>query len=93
MDKYLLKLFITGRTARSEHAIENLKKICEEELKDRYDLQVVDVLEMPNLAEDDKVMATPTLIKQLPPPIQRLVGDLVDREKVLKYLDIKKRKE
>ena len=93
MDKYLLKLFITGRTARSEHAIENLKKICEEELKDKYDLQVIDVLEMPNLAEDDKVMATPTLIKQLPPPIQRLVGDLVDREKVLKYLDIKKRKE
>lgn len=93
MDKYLLKLFITGRTARSEHAIENLKKICEEELKGKYDLQVIDVLEMPNLAEDDKVMATPTLIKQLPPPIQRLVGDLVDRERVLKYLDIKKRKE
>jgi circadian clock protein KaiB len=93
MDKYLLKLFITGRTARSEHAIENLKKICEEELKGKYNLQVIDVLEMPNLAEDDKVMATPTLIKQLPPPIQRLVGDLVDREKVLKYLDIKKRKE
>jgi circadian clock protein KaiB len=93
MDKYLLKLFITGRTARSEHAIENLKKICEEELKGKYNLQVIDVLEMPNLAEDDKVMATPTLIKQLPPPIQRLVGDLVDREKVLKYLDIKKRNE
>jgi circadian clock protein KaiB len=93
MDKYLLKLFITGRTARSEHAIENLKKICEKELKGKYNLQVIDVLEMPNLAEDDKVMATPTLIKQLPPPIQRLVGDLVDREKVLKYLDIKKRNE
>jgi len=93
MDNYLPKVFITGRTARSERAIENLKKICEEELKDRYDLQVVDVLEMPNLAEDDKVMATPTLIKQLPPPIQRLLGDLVDHEKVLKYLDIKKRKE
>lgn len=93
MDNYLLKLYITGRTARSEQAIENLKKICKEELADRYDLQVIDVLETPQLAEDDKIMATPTLIKQLPPPIQRLVGDLIDREKVLKYLNIKKIKE
>jgi circadian clock protein KaiB len=88
MTKYILELYITGHTPRSEHAIENLRRICEEDLQGQYEMQVVDVLEHPQLAEDEKIMATPTLIKKLPPPLRRLIGDLTDREKVILGLDI-----
>ncbi|MCF8268273.1 MAG: circadian clock protein KaiB [Ignavibacteriales bacterium] len=91
MSKFLLKLYITGTTARSFKAIENLKKICGEEFNDKYDLQIIDVLESPQLAEDDKILATPTLIKILPPPMRMIIGDLSDREKVLLGLDIQKK--
>lgn len=88
MKKYILKLYVTGKTSRSENAIRNLKNICEEELGSDFDLAIIDVLESPEKAEVDKVLATPTLIKSLPPPIRRLVGDLNDRDKVLLYLDV-----
>lgn len=85
-DKFLLKLYITGRTPRSERCIANLQGICDRELQDEYVLDIIDVLEKPQLAEVDKILATPTLIKQLPLPVRRLIGDLSETEKVLKSL-------
>lgn len=86
--KYLLKLYITGHTPRSERAIRNLRRICEEELSGKYEMRVSDILEQPQLAEDEKILATPTLIKALPPPLRRIIGDLSDTEKVLVGLDL-----
>lgn len=91
-DRYVLTLFITGRSSRAERAIENLRRMCEEELEGCYDLRVVDVLEHPQLAEDERILATPTLIKQLPPPLRRVIGDLSDKEKVLLGLDLRPRR-
>lgn len=88
MTKFALKLFVTGKTPRSERAIENLRRICQEELEDRYEMIVIDVLERPQLAEDEKILATPTLIKELPPPMRRLIGDLSSTERVLIGLDV-----
>lgn len=88
MDKYLLKLYITGRTQRSESAIANLRRICETELAGQYQLRVIDVLEQPALAEQERILATPTLIKELPPPMRRIIGDLSDTDRVLLGLDI-----
>jgi circadian clock protein KaiB len=85
---YLLKLYVTGRTPRSEKAIANLRRICDEELHGQYEMQIIDVLEHPQLAEDEKILATPTLIKRLPPPLRRVIGDLSDTEKVLLGLDV-----
>lgn len=89
MTNYILKLYITGTTPNSERALANLHRLCDEELDERYEIVVIDVLENPQLAEDDKILATPTLIKSLPPPLQRVVGDLSNNEKVLLGLDLK----
>ena len=89
MSKFQLKLYVTGRTPRSERAISNLRKICKEELNGQYEMLVIDVLEKPQLAEDEKILATPTLIKELPPPLRRIIGDLSDTEKVLLGLDVR----
>ncbi|MBT3380638.1 MAG: circadian clock protein KaiB [Lentisphaerae bacterium] len=91
MDEYVLKLYVTGRTPRSERAINSLRGICETELAGRYVLVVVDVLEQPALAEDERILATPTLVKELPPPLRRMIGDLSDKEKVLLGLDLQPR--
>ncbi len=88
MDKYLLKLYVTGNNTRSEKAIANLRQLCEEGLAGSYTLEVVDVHEHPQLAEDEKILATPTVIKKSPPPARRVIGDLSDLEKVLLGLDI-----
>jgi circadian clock protein KaiB len=88
MAKYMLKLYITGQTQRSERAILNLRRICEKEMKGQYELSIIDVLERPQLAEDEKILATPTLVRTLPPPLRRIIGDLSDTEKVLLGLDI-----
>jgi circadian clock protein KaiB len=85
---YLLKLFVTGQTPRSELAIGNLRRICEEEFQNEYELMVIDIAQRPQLAEDDKILATPTVIKELPPPIRRIIGALSDKEKVLLGLDL-----
>lgn len=92
MDNYVIKLYITGQTPRSQRAIDNLRRICEEELCGQYDLVVIDVLERPQLAEDEKILATPTVVKELPPPIRRIIGDLSDAERVLLGLDLHARK-
>jgi circadian clock protein KaiB len=88
MANFILKLFITGQSPRTQRAIANLQAICEKELQNEYELQVIDVLERPQLAEDEKILATPTLVKALPPPLRRVIGDLSDSEKVLLGLDL-----
>jgi len=87
---YILKLYITGQTPNSLRAIENLKTICKELIED-YELRVIDILKYPQLAEDDKIIATPTLVKELPPPLRKIIGDLSDTEKVVLGLDLVKK--
>lgn len=88
---YVLKLYVTGTSPRTETAIRNLRRICDEELSGQYELEIVDVLKSPQVAEDDRILATPTLIKQLPPPLRRVIGDLSDKEKVLLGLEVQSR--
>ena len=88
MPTFLLKLYVAGQTPRAEAAIANLRRICEQELDGRYELEIIDVLDHPELAEDARILATPTLIKQLPPPLRRVIGDLSDTEKVLLGLEL-----
>ena len=83
-----IRLYVIGKTPRSVKAIEDLKTILEDEFKDQYSLEVLDIFENPGLAEEDKILATPTVIKLLPLPIRKIVGDLSDREKVLLGLDL-----
>jgi circadian clock protein KaiB len=87
--RYVLRLYVTGLTPRSLRAITNIKEICEEHLKGRYDLQVIDIYQQPVLARGEQIIAVPTLIKKLPPPLRRIIGDLSDRERVLIGLDLK----
>jgi circadian clock protein KaiB len=84
-------LYVTGSNPRADLAIVNLRRICEQELAGQYELEIIDVLEHPQLAEDEKILATPTLIKQLPPPLRRVIGDLSDTEKVLLGLEVRPR--
>jgi circadian clock protein KaiB len=88
LSKFTLKLYVAGSTPRALTAISNLRRICDDELQGRYQLEVIDVLEHPELAEADKVFATPTLIKQLPEPLRRVIGDLSDSGKVLLGLEL-----
>lgn len=88
MDEFELRLYITGQTSRSVRAIANLQRISAEELEGRFKVVIIDVLERPQLAEDEKILATPTLIKCLPPPLRRIIGDLTDTEQVLVGLDM-----
>ena len=85
---YILKLYVAGNTPNSVRALNTLREILESEFKGVYALKVIDVLKSPQLAEEDKILATPTLAKILPPPVRRIIGDLSDREKVLIGLDL-----
>jgi len=85
---FVLKLYVTGTSPRTSVAIANLRRICDQELHGRYQLEIIDVQEHPQLAEDEKILATPTLIKQLPPPLRRVIGDLSDKDKVLLGLEL-----
>ena len=85
---YILKLYVAGNTPNSMRALETLRNILETEFKGVYALKVIDVLKNPQLAEEDKILATPTLSKILPPPVRRIIGDLSDRERVLIGLDL-----
>lgn len=87
--KYVLRLYVTGVTPRSTRAIENIKKICEEHLKDRYDLHVIDIYQQPVLAKGEQIIAAPTLVKKLPLPLRRFIGDMSNKEKILMGLDLK----
>ncbi len=88
-ETYLLKLYVTGMTAQSIQAIENLNRICEEHLKGRYNLEVVDLYKSPALAAGEQIIAAPTLIKKLPLPLRRVIGDMSNIERVLVGLDLK----
>ena len=85
---YVLKLYVAGRTPNSVRAIRTLQDIMDSEFKGVYSLKVIDVVKNPRLAEEDKILATPTLAKILPPPVRKIIGDLSDREKVLIGLDL-----
>jgi circadian clock protein KaiB len=89
LPEYILRLYVTGSSPKAAAAISNLRRICDEELRGQYDLQIVDVLEHPQAAEDDRVLATPTLIKRLPLPLRRVIGDLSDKHKVLLGLEVR----
>ena len=91
--KYILRLYVTGSTGRSLRAVQNLKKLCEEYLSDDYDLEVIDIYKDPAAAREAQIIAAPTLVKKLPQPIRRLVGDLSNTQKVLIGLDIYKRQD
>jgi circadian clock protein KaiB len=93
LSKYILKLYVAGKTPRAELAIANLRRICEQELGGRYELAIIDVIESPEAAEEARILATPTLIKHLPPPLRRVIGDLSDKEKVLLGLEVSPRTE
>ncbi|MEA5467749.1 MULTISPECIES: circadian clock protein KaiB [unclassified Spirulina] len=85
---YVLKLYVAGNTPNSARALKTLKTILEQDFQGVYALKVIDVLKNPQLAEEDKILATPTLSKVLPPPVRKIIGDLSDREKVLIGLDL-----
>ena len=85
---YILKLYVAGNTPNSMRALKTLREILEREFRGVYALKVIDVLKNPQLAEEDKILATPTLAKILPPPVRRIIGDLSDRERVLIGLDL-----
>lgn len=87
-EHYLLRLYVTGATPRSLRAIQNIKEICEEHLRGRYELEVVDVYQQPELAKGEQILASPTLIRFLPQPLRRLIGDMANTERVLLGLDL-----
>ncbi len=88
MGKCVLKLYITGRTPASEQAVLNIKSICEHKMPGRYQLVIIDILEQPEIAERDGIIATPTLIKEQPQPVRRIIGDLSETNKVLAGLNL-----
>ena len=89
--KYVLRLYVSGSTLKSQRAVANIELFCEEHLHGRYDLEVIDIHDHASLARDAQIVAVPTLIKRLPAPPQRLVGDMSDMNKVLFGLDLKER--
>lgn len=86
---YVLRLYVTGTTPKSTLAIQNIRRICEEHLKGRYDLEVIDIYQHPVLARHEQIFAAPTLVKELPPPLRKLIGTMADEERVLLGLDLK----
>jgi len=90
-EHYVLRLYITGMTPRSTEAIASIKAICEEHLQGRYDLEVIDIYQHPELAKADQIIAAPTLIKQLPAPLRRLIGNLSQEERVLAGLNLQRK--
>lgn len=87
-EKYILRLYVTGMTSRAARAIENLRAFCEKHLSGRYELQIIDIYQQPELARTEQIVAVPTLIKKLPLPLRRLIGDMSDEQRVLVGLDI-----
>ena len=86
-----LRLYIAGATPRATSALENLKAICEEHLAGQYRIEVIDLLKHPQLAKGDQIIAVPTLVRHLPPPVKKIIGDLSDAERVLVGLDLRRR--
>lgn len=92
VDYWHLRLYVAGHTPRSVTALSNLKRLCEEHLAGRYDIEVIDLIERPQLARGDQILAVPTLVRQLPAPMRKIIGDLSDRERVLVGLDLRPRR-
>jgi circadian clock protein KaiB len=90
-ERYILRLYITGMTPKSTLAIANIRKLCEKYLEGRYELEVIDIYQQPKLAKGEQIIATPTLIKKLPLPLRRLIGDMSDTERFLVGIDLKPR--
>lgn len=89
-DKWILRLYIAGQTSRAVTALDNLRSICEDQLKGNYRIEVIDLLKKPQLGRNDQILAIPTLVRKLPVPVRRIIGDLSDTERVLIGLDLKK---
>lgn len=89
-NRYILRLYVAGHTLKSLTAITNIKRICEENLQGRYVLDVIDLYQQPQLAQGEQIIAVPTLIKKLPPPLRRIIGDMSNTERVLVGLDLRK---
>jgi len=87
-ERYVLRLFVAGISTKSMRAIDNIKKLCDEYLKDRVDLEIIDIYQNPIIAKDGQIIAAPTLIKELPPPIRRFIGDMSDTKKMIVGLDL-----
>lgn len=92
-ERYVLRLYVAGLTPRSTAAIQAVKQTCEEHLKDRYELEIIDIYQQPTLAKGEQIIAAPTLIKKLPLPLRRVIGDMADQEKLLVGLDLRPREE
>ena len=92
LSAYSLRLYVAGRTPKSLLAFKNLKEICEQHLLGRYDIEVIDLLENPQLARGDQILAVPTLVRRLPEPIKKIIGDLSNTERVLVGLDLRERR-
>jgi circadian clock protein KaiB len=89
---YRLRLYVAGQTPKSLNAFTNLKQICEEHLQGRYEIEIVDLVENPQLARGDQILAVPTLVRRLPEPIKKVIGDLSNKERVLGGLDLQVRR-
>ena len=87
-DKYVLRLYIAGASARSSRAVANIRQICERNLNGRYDLEVIDIYQRPALARGEQIVAAPTLVKKLPLPLRRFIGDLSDTQRILVGMDL-----
>ena len=87
--QYVLRLYVTGATSASTRAIANLKKVCEERLQGRYQLEVIDIFQQPELAQREQIIAAPTLIRLLPPPLRRFIGDMSSLDRVLVGFDVR----
>ena len=92
-ERYVLRLYITGMTPRSTAAVNNIKTICEKHLRGRYELEIIDVYQQPVLAKGEQIIAAPTLIKKLPLPLRRFIGDMSQTERILLGLDLRPREE
>lgn len=88
-DKWILRLYVAGQTPRCVTAFKNLKKLCEDQLKGRYIIEIIDLIQNPQLSREHQILAIPTLVRKLPVPVRKIIGDLSDTEKVLVGLDIK----
>jgi circadian clock protein KaiB len=86
---YILKLYVAGQSPKSVNAIANIKKICEENLQGRYELEVIDLYQQPQLAQGEQIIAVPTLVRKLPLPLRRIIGDMSDTERVLVGLELR----
>ena len=87
--EYVLRLYVAGTSSRSVRAVANIKEICESSLKNRYDLEVIDIYQRPMLVKGEQIIAAPTLVKELPPPLRRFIGDMSNSERILVGLDLR----